>query len=134
MIVRNVIICGLGTVGGMIKRDEPGKIYFIEYRIGRFQIGERLIIKSNENKVNLYMEFDDVRKPLEMVKELEKAKTLRRSIVYLKNVIFDFSRDRTEKSWLIVKSYFYRVSKGMAKKMNMNRNDYSKLVFQIVGV
>ncbi len=133
MIVRNVIICGLGTVGGMIKRDEPGKIYFIEYRIGRFQIGERLIIKSNENKVNLYMEFDDVRKPLEMVKELEKAKTLRRSIVYLKNVIFDFSRDRTEKSWLIVKSYFYKVSKGMAKKMNMNRNDYSKLVFQIVG-
>ena len=133
MIVRNVIICGLGTVGGMIKRDEPSKIYFIEYRIGRFQIGERLIIKSDENKVNLYMEFDDVRKPLEMVKELEKAKTLRRSIVYLKNVIFDFSRDRTEKSWLIVKSYFYKVSKGMAKKMNMNRNDYSKLVFQIVG-
>ncbi len=133
MIVRNVIICGLGTVGGMIKKDEPGKIYFIEYRIGRFQIGERLIIKSHENKVNLYMEFDDVRKPLEMVKELEKAKTLRRSIVYLKNVIFDFSRDRTEKSWLIVKSYFYKVSKGMAKKMNMNRNDYSKLVFQIVG-
>lgn len=125
MICENIIFFGNGTIKALFKNDEPNKIYFKEIKKE---------LPSKYNKIKFVIIFDDLKAPLEVVKSLEYAQTLNNNRVSFGEIIFDFSNDKTGYSWDIVKSWFKNVAKRMAYSIGMNKNDFSKLYFEVVGV
>ena len=137
MIVEERIILGLGTVSVGFLNSEPNKMYFVEHRIGTYQVGEKTSNCLEEgSEVKTVIEFGNLKTPLEMVQRLRQVKNEGGNTVTFINedkdssnkIIFDFSRIVDETPWKIVEGWFFNAYEKMGKSKGLNNLDLLNII------
>lgn len=132
MISENVIIFGLGTVGMELRKDEPNKVYFIKIEACACNVGQE-IYKVEDTLPIGDIEAHNVETPLNAVRVLYQAESLGKTVVDMGGFIMDFTRDKAGESFELARIVFMEVANRMAQAQGMDRNQFSKLRFEIVG-